>query len=275
MPIIFFKSILRRCNSQHSIKPMMPIILNYSLLNQGRMLTQQPYKHITFGGHMIPQTNPDKWKKVKEQSEAKDKEVKDDAVTAAARKFYPDLKDFVKENKVNAEVIDMGVPMTTALAAAEKLKTHVANIFKSVFLSFSKTKSAREYALVVLPGDARIDFKKVSQLLGWNPQKVKHADKEIVLKLTGFPAGGTPPIGHKESFPVIVDKALLDFKEGYGGGGQHELLLKITPQEIIRVTNAQVAEVHEGRYEAPKDDGAAADAPKVTVLAQQVARLVV
>ena len=27
----------------------------------------------------------------------------------------------------------------------------------------------------------------------------------MALRVTGYPAGGTPPVGHRERFPVVVD----------------------------------------------------------------------
>lgn len=35
----------------------------------------------------------------------------------------------------------------------------------------------------------------------------------------------------------------MSYEFGYGGGGRHELLLKIRPQEIVRAAGAHVAAI--------------------------------
>ncbi|HSB78344.1 MAG TPA: YbaK/EbsC family protein, partial [Candidatus Methylomirabilis sp.] len=72
---------------------------------------------------------------------------------------------------------------------------------------------------------------------------LKLAKPDVVLAKTGYPAGGTPPVGHREKFPVIVDAAVAAQEWGYAGGGQPELLIKIKSSDIIRLTGAAVEHV--------------------------------
>jgi len=96
-------------------------------------------------------------------------------------------------------------------------------------------------AVAVLAGDARIDFRGVASAMGWKEARL--APPALVLKTTGYPAGGVPPLGHRTSLPVLVDEAMMDSSEGYAGGGRPELLLKIRPSEIVRVAKAKVARI--------------------------------
>lgn len=159
------------------------------------------------------------------------------------KKFFPGLQDFLTEHSVKAELIKLDVPMKTASSAATELKISEDNIFKSVLLSHKTTKNLRVYALIILRGNDKINIAKVSEILDWNNKKVSFASPKEVLEQTGFIAGGTPPIGHKEKFPVILDKNLLKYEVGYGGGGSPELLLKISPTDIVQVTNAIVSPI--------------------------------
>ena len=61
--------------------------------------------------------------------------------------------------------------------------------------------------------------------------------------VTGYPAGGTPPVGHHQRFPVVVDTRVADQDWGYAGGGRKELLVRIKSADIVRLTNAKVADV--------------------------------
>jgi Cys-tRNA(Pro)/Cys-tRNA(Cys) deacylase len=148
-----------------------------------------------------------------------------------------DLRAFLEREKVDAELIDLGVPMTTAQAAADQLHIPVGSIFKSLVMCNTEGKAF----VVVLPGDARVDQKAVARAV--STKKVKFAPEDVVLRETGYPAGGTPPLGHRKPLPVLVDEKLLGYEFGYGGGGRHELLLKIRPDELVRVSKATVAPI--------------------------------
>lgn len=151
-----------------------------------------------------------------------------------------DLRTALSHQGIDAELIDLKVPMKTAQAAADELQVSVERIFKSLVL---RGASDDEVAVVVLDGEARVDLRVVCKILGW--KKARFASSELVLEATGYPAGGTPPVGHRRKLTVIVDQALLAFPDGYAGGGRPELLLRIAPGEIIRATSATVADVRQ------------------------------
>ncbi|MBN1203854.1 MAG: YbaK/EbsC family protein [Myxococcaceae bacterium] len=127
--------------------------------------------------------------------------------------------------------------MKTAEAAAVQLGAPVGSIFKSLVLK----ADTGEVLVAVLPGDKRVDLKAIRRLVGC--KQLSFASAQLVLEATGYPAGGTPPLGYPQPLRVIVDEALLQYSEGYGGGGRPELLLQIRPQELVRASRATVARV--------------------------------
>jgi Cys-tRNA(Pro)/Cys-tRNA(Cys) deacylase len=148
-----------------------------------------------------------------------------------------ELKNFLAQVGVDAQLIDLRVPMKTADAAAQQLGVPVGSIFKSLVFS----TDSGEVLVAVLPGDKRVDFKAVARVAGC--AKVSFASPEVALRETGYPPGGTPPLGYPKPLRVIIDEALLEYAEGYGGGGRPELLLRIQPQELLRVTKGTLARV--------------------------------
>jgi prolyl-tRNA editing enzyme YbaK/EbsC (Cys-tRNA(Pro) deacylase) len=86
-----------------------------------------------------------------------------------------------------------------------------------------------------------VDLGRVERLTGIIGLKL--ATPDVVSAKTGYPAGGTPPVGHRERFPVVVDRQVADQPCGYAGGGRADLLVKIRSADIIRLTGAQVADV--------------------------------
>ncbi|NEQ18816.1 MAG: hypothetical protein F6K28_01855 [Microcoleus sp. SIO2G3] len=61
--------------------------------------------------------------------------------------------------------------------------------------------------------------------------------------VTGFPAGWVSPVGHATSIPVVIDRRAAELQTVYGGGGTEDVLLRIRPRDIIRLTNATIADI--------------------------------
>jgi Cys-tRNA(Pro) deacylase len=147
------------------------------------------------------------------------------------------LRDHLEHHGIQATLIEPGIPTPTVLDAARALGAQPADIIKSVAFE-SKDGTV---VLVVSPGDKRIDTGKVAQLVGL--EKPKMATPARVLEVTGYPAGGVPPVGHPEGLRVIVDASLLERQALIGGGGSERLLLRIAPAEVIRATGAITGDV--------------------------------
>jgi prolyl-tRNA editing enzyme YbaK/EbsC (Cys-tRNA(Pro) deacylase) len=148
------------------------------------------------------------------------------------------LREFLRTHGVVATLIEPGVPTPTVLDAARALGVEAAEIVKSVLF---EAKDGTAVVLVIAPGDRRIDTAKVARLAHLERPRVASAAR--VLEVTGFPAGGVPPVGHLEGLRVIVDASLLEREGLIGGGGSERLLLRIAPSEVVRVTNALIDDV--------------------------------
>ncbi|MEP7199011.1 MAG: YbaK/EbsC family protein, partial [Chloroflexota bacterium] len=96
------------------------------------------------------------------------------------------------------------------------------------------------YVAVVLAGDQRLDFDKVQRHIG--VAKLRFASHADVLRVTGYPAGGTPPFGHAQPIPTLVDAAVMREPFVLGGGGRVELLVKIEPATLVAVARATIGD---------------------------------
>jgi prolyl-tRNA editing enzyme YbaK/EbsC (Cys-tRNA(Pro) deacylase) len=54
-----------------------------------------------------------------------------------------------------------------------------------------------------------------------------------------------PPFGHRRRLATLVDSAVTTQDLVFGGGGDVDAMLRLTPAELLRVTAAQVAGVAE------------------------------
>jgi len=100
-----------------------------------------------------------------------------------------------------------------------------------------------ECVLVIAAGTARVDAKKLAAVTGKDGWRL--AKPDVVLAVTGYPAGGTPPVGHATPLRVLMDAKAAALDVVYGGGGVLDAMLRIRIADIRRLTNAEVHDVTE------------------------------
>ena len=146
-----------------------------------------------------------------------------------------DLSLYLKQHKINGEVIPLDVPTPTVEAAAEALNVSPDQIVKSLlFLVEDKP------VLVVANGTARIDRRLLGKHFGVSRRKTIFADPETVIELTGYPVGAVPPIGHRTEILALVEPDILKQEVVYGGGGSGSALMRLKPADILAYNQAEV-----------------------------------
>ena len=148
---------------------------------------------------------------------------------------------YLANQGVKAELVAPGVPMPTVTLAAQAIGVTEDQIVKS--LLFRDRRG--QVVLAVVSGTGRVDRERLARAAGLDAPRL--ADARSVLEATGYPAGGVPSVGHRTALPVFVDRAAAALDVVYGGGGAEELLLRIRPAEILRVTKGTVAAIVEDR----------------------------
>jgi Ala-tRNA(Pro) deacylase len=102
------------------------------------------------------------------------------------------------------------------------------------------------YRLVLIPASDRLDLRKVSELLETSKAKVRLAtEDEMGAEFPDFELGAIPPLGEMLPVPEIVDRRVLDHDRVLCNGGDHTHSVLLDPKEIVRASNAQVADVCE------------------------------
>jgi prolyl-tRNA editing enzyme YbaK/EbsC (Cys-tRNA(Pro) deacylase) len=167
-----------------------------------------------------------------------------------------DLAAYLRERRLEAELVAPGVPMPSVDAAAAAMGCAPERILKSVLFQAEDGRCA----MAVACGNGRVDPRRLEALTGLAGLRL--ARPEVVLEVTGYPAGGTPPVGHRGRFPVIVDPRAARLDWGYAGGGRPELLVRIRPADIVRLTGARVEEVVEAEGDRGSSGPAVTAAPR-------------
>ena len=151
-----------------------------------------------------------------------------------------DLQHFIEIHHIEATILPMDGHTPTVSDAARELGVQTDQIIKSlVFMA------ADNPLLVISNGLSRVDRKKLAAHLAVGQKKVKFAKAEKAFEITGFVVGSMPPFGHHQRLRTLVDPAVMDWDAIYGGGGNIDAMMRLTPAELIRVTEAEIHAISE------------------------------
>jgi prolyl-tRNA editing enzyme YbaK/EbsC (Cys-tRNA(Pro) deacylase) len=151
-----------------------------------------------------------------------------------------ELTEFFAENQIEAEIIFLEEETRTVAEAAAVLGVDADQIIKSLlFLADG------EPVLVINNGVARVAWKRLADYLGVSRRRLKTADSETVLAITGYPVGAVPPFGHKTKLRTVVAAAVYEQQIIYGGGGEIHALMQLTTDELQRVVGGETAVIKE------------------------------
>ncbi|MCD4685092.1 MAG: hypothetical protein K8S97_04050, partial [Anaerolineae bacterium] len=146
------------------------------------------------------------------------------------------LQAYLEEHKINAEIIFPDAPTPTVAKAAEALDVSEEQIVKTMVFMVND----RPF-VVYANGTRRVDARKLAERLSVSRKRVKPANANQVLNLTGYEVGAVPPVGFREHIPAFMDPAVREHEIIYAGGGAKNAMLKLTSTELLRVTHAEVA----------------------------------
>jgi prolyl-tRNA editing enzyme YbaK/EbsC (Cys-tRNA(Pro) deacylase) len=161
-----------------------------------------------------------------------------------------DLQAYIDREGITAQLVrGLGDTRTVPLAA-EALGVETEQIIKSLlFLVHPPQKPGGiQPVLVIIGGERRVDYRAIAARFGVSRKKVRMASADVVLEVTGYPAGGVPPFGHRTSVAAILDAALTAAPQGdratvYGGGGDEGTMLEVTLSELLRAVQPEVLSV--------------------------------
>ncbi len=149
-----------------------------------------------------------------------------------------DLQRFVDQNQIAAQILPMEEDTPTVPDAARALGVEEEQIIKSlVFLVDGQP------TLVISNGTRRVEDREVARHFGVGRKRAKMARPEQALEITGYVVGAMPPFGHQTRLRTVVDPDVVAQREIFGGGGEINAMLRLTPEELLRVTGAQIVRV--------------------------------
>ena len=148
------------------------------------------------------------------------------------------LQLFLNRHNIKADIIRLEEHTLTVEDAAQALNVATDQIIKSLVFQVDGNPF-----LVINNGVARVDRKKLAAYVGVGRKKVKFADPDQVLDMTGYVVGSMPPFGHDKPLRTLMDSAVLDQETVYGGGGDINAMMKIATNTLLEATQAELTEL--------------------------------
>lgn len=138
------------------------------------------------------------------------------------------------------EVVELPADTSTAVLAAQALRTTVPAIVKSLlFLADG------EPLLVLASGDRRVDSRALARELG--VKKVRMATPEECIARAGYAVGGVPPLAHRQPLRTLFDRHLLKHDVVYAAAGAYNAVFAIEPNRLLELTGAGMTDATEQR----------------------------
>jgi Ala-tRNA(Pro) deacylase len=146
------------------------------------------------------------------------------------------VTEFLDRAGVPYEVVEHELTQTAA-AEARAAGIPAADVAKTVVL-----RDEERVRLAVIPADHRLDLHKIKRELGSKGLRLA-TEHEMEREFSDFEVGAVPPFGPMFHALELVDERLLDHDRILCGGGDHEHGVMVDPHDVVRASQARVADI--------------------------------
>ena len=145
------------------------------------------------------------------------------------------LKKIIKKEKIAAEHLSFDKSCHSVAEAAETVGAEPEDFVKSIVM----VDDDKNVIVGIVKGEDRVSTKRAAKVLGIDNLKI--ASPEEILKLTGFPLGGTPGFGFDAVF--LVDPKVTKNEKVYLGGGSDCALTYMSTKELVKANEGRLVRI--------------------------------
>lgn len=152
--------------------------------------------------------------------------------------MFDRLHNLLIENGATFRIIDHS-PQGNSEKVAAIRGTEVGQGAKAMICSL---KGADFHVMTVVPGDRRVDFKKVARQFGLSKASLLPAEQAV--ELTGCVVGAIPPFSFHPKLNLLVDADLLRrFDEIAFNAGRLDKSIVLAAKDYLRIATPVVADI--------------------------------
>ena len=124
-----------------------------------------------------------------------------------------------------------------AATAAGKLGLDLERVFKTIVMR----TQANEVCVFCVPATVEVNLKKARAACG--AKEIAPVKPGELLSLTGYIRGGCSPIGMKKRFRTFIDETVWLHDTVYVSAGMRGQQLILTPENLVRASEATVCDL--------------------------------
>jgi Cys-tRNA(Pro)/Cys-tRNA(Cys) deacylase len=121
-------------------------------------------------------------------------------------------------------------------AVANEIGVSPDTVFKTLVASVDG-----KLAVGIVPVSGTLNLKALAKAVGG--KKAAMADPADAERATGYVVGGISPFGQKKRLATVVDATIADLEVVYVSAGRRGLQVSLTPDSLIGVLDAIVADI--------------------------------
>ncbi|HEY8568992.1 Cys-tRNA(Pro) deacylase [Microbulbifer sp.] len=123
------------------------------------------------------------------------------------------------------------------LEAAEKLGLDPKKVFKTLVVSLD----GKSLAVAILPVETQLSMKLIAKAAG--AKKAAMADKNDVMRSSGYVLGGVSPLGQKKPLPTFLHNSAEAQPTIFVSAGRRGLEIELAPLDLLQLTRGRFAEL--------------------------------
>lgn len=146
------------------------------------------------------------------------------------------LVAFLRQNRIDFEFIEKR-STHHASEASQATDIPLSKIIKTLVFVDQDSKPL----VAIVRADCTVSRHKLESCSG--SRSVRIASNELAERVTGYPTGGIPPVGHKKKLRVHVDSQILENEYIWCGGGSRTKLIRLKVSDVIRLLSPQLCDI--------------------------------
>lgn len=113
--------------------------------------------------------------------------------------------------------------------------------YERSFKTLVTVGKSKNYFVFAIPVDKELNLKAAAKAAGEKNVELIHV--KDINAITGYIRGGCTPIGMKKQFPTFIHESAANFDTIIISGGRIGVQLILSPQDLIKVTRGQFADI--------------------------------
>jgi len=147
------------------------------------------------------------------------------------------LLRFLEEESIPYQLRKFDKPAHHASQAAGLADCPLGAVVKSLVLTCSEEG---QFLIALVSGKNKVDLDRLSKIVC---VQLEMANPKEVYHLTGFEVGAVPPFGVEEDHLTVIDEDLLSYEYVWAAAGSQKAMIRMTPADLRRITQAQVIRI--------------------------------